>query len=68
MKDKVFLIVFIISFILAAVIINVLQQLFMKLIGAKVMFFNGKAKLFLIFLLGAMICGLIMYPFRSLWG
>lgn len=61
-------IVLIVSIILASVIINALQQLFMRLIGARVMFFDGKAKVVWIILLAAMIFGLILTPFRSFLG
>lgn len=68
MQNVILLIVLIVSIILASVIINWLQQLFMRLIGARVMFFDGKAKIFWILLLGAIIFSLILTPFRSLLG
>lgn len=68
MQNVILLIVLIVSIILASVVINKLQQLFMKLIGARVMFFDGKAKIFWILLLGAIIFSLILTPFRPLLG
>ena len=68
MQNVILLIVLIVSIIIASVIINKLQQLFMRLIGARVMFFDGKAKIFWILLLGVIIFSLILTPFRSLLG
>ncbi len=48
-------IVFIVSIILSIVIVNGIQQVFMKLIGANVMFFSGKTKLVWILLVGLVI-------------
>jgi len=52
-------IVLIVSLVLSATIINRIQQAFMNLIGANVMFFDGKIKIFWIILVGCIIFGLI---------
>lgn len=48
----------IIAFILSAIIVNAVQSLFMKLIGANVMFFDGAKKLFIIIVLAIVLMGL----------
>ena len=45
----------ILGFVLAIVIVNKAQQLYMRLIGAEFMFFNGKKKLCAIVFLGLFI-------------
>lgn len=52
-------IVFIVSFIISAVIVNKVQQLWMRLMGADMMYFSMKKKLVAIALIGLLIFGLI---------
>lgn len=52
-------IVFIVSFIIAAVIVNKVQQLWMRLMGADMMYFSMKKKLVAIVLVGFFIFVLI---------
>lgn len=52
-------IVFIVSFIIAAVIVNKVQQLWMKLMGADMMYFSMKKKVVAIVLVGFLVFGLI---------
>ena len=52
-------ILFIASFIVAAVIVNKVQQLYMKLMGADMMFFSMKKKLIAIVVVGILIFGLV---------
>ncbi len=52
-------IVLIVSIVISAMLINKIQQVFMNLIGADVMFFNGKFKIVWILLVGFVIFGLI---------
>lgn len=51
------LILFIISLVVATILVNAAQQLYMKLIGADRMFFSGKKKLIAIFVVGLLILG-----------
>ena len=52
-------IVFIVSFIIAAVIVNKVQQLYMKLMGADMMYFSMKKKLIAIVVVGILVFSLI---------
>ena len=52
-------IVFIVSFIIAAVIVNKIQQLWMRLMGADMMYFSMKKKMVAIVLVGFLVFGLI---------
>ncbi len=49
------LILAIIGFVISKKIIDIVYQLYMKLIGAEQMYFNGKKKLFAICILGLFI-------------
>lgn len=51
------LILFIISLVVATILVNAAQLLYMKLIGADRMFFSGKKKLIAIFVVGLLILG-----------
>lgn len=62
MKILIFIIIFV-SFILSIVIVNKVQQLYMKLIGAEVMFFNAKKKLIAIAVIGLFIAACILQLF-----
>lgn len=53
-------IVFIVSFIIAAVIVNKVQQLYMKLMGADMMYFSMKKKLIAIVVVGILVFSLIV--------
>lgn len=57
------LILFIISLVVATILVNVAQQLYMKLIGADRMFFSGKKKLIAIFVVGLLILGTVVQLF-----
>lgn len=57
------ILLFVISFVVATIIVNVAQQMYMKLIGADMMFFSGKKKLIAIFLIGLVICGALLKLF-----
>lgn len=62
------LIVFVISFILAIIVVNKLQQLYMKLMGADTMYYSARKKLIAIFVVGVVIASLILGFFRSIFG
>lgn len=62
------LIVFIISFVLAVVVVNKLQQLYMKLMGTDTMYYSAKKKLIAIFVVGVVIASLILGFFRAIFG
>lgn len=57
------IIIFIVSFIIATIIVNKAQQIYMKIIGAETMFFSGKKKLIAIFIIGLVIAGLALKLF-----
>lgn len=57
------LILFIISLVVATILVNTAQQLYMKLIGADRMFFSGKKKLIAIFIVGLLILGTVVQLF-----
>lgn len=52
-------IVFIASFIIAAVIVNKVQKLWMRLMGADMMYFSMKKKLIAIVVVGIIVFGLV---------
>lgn len=58
--DTVVVVIFLITLVVTAIAVNTVQQLFMRLIGANVMFFSGKSKLIVIvviaLILSAAIC------------
>jgi len=56
-------IIFIISLIVATVLVNGGQKLYMKLIGADVMFFSGKKKLIAIIVVGLVLAAIIINLF-----
>ena len=41
----IFIVVFVIAFIIVSIIVNALQGLYMKIVGAQAMFFNGGKKM-----------------------
>lgn len=57
------LIIFIIALVVATIIVNKVQQLYMKLMGAEMMFFSGKKKLIAIFVIGLLILGAVVQLF-----
>ena len=57
--DILILVVFVIALIVSAMIVNAIQQMFMNFMGADVMFFNGKTKLFIIVILAFILFGLV---------
>lgn len=56
-------IVLILSFVVANILVNKAQQLYMKFIGADTMFFNGKKKLIGIVVLALLISSIIIQIF-----
>lgn len=62
------LIVFIISFVLAVIVVNKLQQIYMRLMGADMMYYSAKNKLIAIFVVGVVIASLILGFFRAIFG
>lgn len=50
---------FVIALIVSSVIVNKVQHMFMRFMGANVMFFNGKTKLFIIVMLAFLLFGLV---------
>lgn len=57
------LIIFIIALVVATIIVNKVQQIYMKLMGAEMMFFSGKKKLIAIFVVGLLILGAVVQLF-----
>lgn len=57
-------IIFIVSLIVAAVLVNKVQRLYMKLMGAEYMFFNGKKKLIAIVIIGLLITSFVVKIFK----
>lgn len=53
------LIIFIIALVVATIVVNKAQHLYMKLMGAEIMFFSGKKKLIAIFIIGLIIAGTV---------
>lgn len=53
------IIVLVISIVLAIIIVNWVQRMYMKLMGAEIMFFNGRKKLIGISIVSVIIFGLI---------
>ncbi len=62
------LIVFVISFILAVIVVNKGQQLYMKIMGAERIYYSAKKKLIAIFVVGVVIASLIFGFFKSIFG
>lgn len=62
------LVVFIISFVLAVFVVNKLQQIYMKLMGADMMYYSAKKKLIAIFVVGVVIASLILGFFSAIFG
>lgn len=56
-------IIFIISLVAAVFIVNSAQQLYMKVIGANGMFFNGKTKLIAIFVVALLLAAFVINIF-----
>ncbi len=56
-------VIFVIALAVSSAIVNGAQRLFMRLIGAVTMFFNGKAKLFAIVFIAMVIAAPIMNLF-----
>lgn len=61
--DTIIYIILIISLILAIVIVNKTQQVYMKIIGAEFMFFNTKKKLIAICIVCLVIASIICKVF-----
>ena len=57
------IVICIISLIIAIVIVNKAQQLYMNLIGADFMFFSGKKKILAIFIVFLFVAGFILKIF-----
>ena len=53
------IVLFIVGMILGFMIVNGVQRIFMKLIGADAMFFNGKKKAVASFIVGLAIFGIL---------
>lgn len=51
----------ILSIIISSVIVQIVRGIFMKLIGANIMFFNGTTQIIVIILLGLVIFGKVFY-------
>lgn len=66
-RKEMTILLFVISLVVATIIVNAAQQMYMKLIGADMMFFSGKKKLIAIFLVGLVICGAILKLFGLDW-
>lgn len=62
------LIVFVISFILAVIVVNKGQQLYMKIMEAERIYYSAKKKLIAIFVVGVVIASLIFGFFKSIFG
>ena len=56
--EALVIIIFIAALVIATIIVNKVQQIYMKIIGAETMFFSGKKKLIAIFIVGLIIAGL----------
>lgn len=52
--------IIVISLVVASVIVNAVQQMFMKFMGANVMFFDGKKKLLAIIVIALILTGLLV--------
>lgn len=57
------IVILVIAFAVSSAVVNGAQRLFMRLIGADSMFFNGKAKLFAIVFLAMVMAAPIMNLF-----
>ncbi len=53
------IIVLVITLVVATIIVNAAQQLYMRLIGANAMFFNGRKKLIAIVVVGMTLAGAV---------
>lgn len=62
-KGMFILILFIISLVVATILVNTAQRLYMKLMGAEMMFFSGKKKLIAIVVVGLLILGTVAQLF-----
>ncbi len=62
------LIVFVISFILAVIVVNKGLQLYMIIMGAERIYYSAKKKLIAIFVVGVVIASLIFGFFKSIFG
>lgn len=56
-------IIFIIALIVAALLVNKVQQLYMKMMGADVMFFNGKKKIIAILIIAIVLTAFVINLF-----
>ena len=56
-------IIFIIALIVAALLVNKVQQLYMKMMGADVMFFNGKKKIISIVIIAIVLTAFVINLF-----
>lgn len=57
------IVVFVISLLVSAGLVNKVQQMYMKFMGASGMFFSGKKKLFAIVLIAFFLTGFVMKIF-----
>ncbi len=57
------LVIIVVSYVLAAFLVNKVQKLYMKMIGADVMLYSRRNKLIAIFIVGAIITGLFVKLF-----
>lgn len=58
------IIIFIVAFAISSMLVNKLQRLYMKLIGANTMLFNGKKKLIAIILIALVLAGTVLRIFK----
>lgn len=56
-------IIFILSLIVSTILVNKAQQLYMKMIGASGMFFNGKKKLLAILIIAVVLTAIVVSIF-----
>ena len=57
-------VLFIISIIVSVIIVNGIQRLYMKAMGADVMFFRGKSKLIAIIVIALLLSATIIWLFK----
>lgn len=57
------IIILIIAFAISSMLVNKLQQLYMKFMGADTMFFNGKKKLIAIIIIAFVLAGTVFKLF-----
>lgn len=67
-QNIITLIILVISIIVSSKIVNKLQQMYMSLMGASMMFYSRKKKGFAIFIVAIVVFSLLMAPLMSLWG